>query len=108
MSDKNLNSKCIAIISVACLLSIIVALSSCSSMSNLPEQANVKVSREDAANDCIALGKLEGRSRSVKGTNEDALNDLKQEAANKGANYLVVKEYSSNGTTVSGLAYNCP
>ena len=45
---------------------------------------------------------------SPKGTAEDALNDMKKEAANKGANYLQIKEYSSYGTAVTGIAFKCP
>lgn len=86
----------------------LIFLQACSTMSNLPEQDNLKVSREEPSKDCKMISKLEGRSQSVKGTTEDALNDLKQEAANKGANYLVVKQYSSTGTAVTGLAYKCP
>jgi len=39
---------------------------------------------------------------------EDALADLKKEAANKGANFLVVRQYSAMGTAVTGEAYLCP
>ncbi len=85
-----------------------VFFTGCSHMSNLPDEDNVKVTREDAPKDCEYLGKLEGRSMSKVPKQEDALNDLKMEAANKGANYLVVKEYSGNGTAVTGLAYKCP
>ena len=77
-------------------------------MSTLPETDNVKVSRNDADKDCEFISKLEGRSSSKTAKPEDALNDLKKEAANKGANYLVVKEYSGYGTAVTGLAYKCP
>ena len=43
----------------------------------------------------------------VKGTQEQALGDLKREAANKGANYVMVKQYSDLGTSVTGIAYEC-
>lgn len=80
----------------------------CSSMSALPQEDNVKVSREEADKDCTFISKLEGRSMSKTAKAEDALKDLQKEAANKGANYLVVKEYSGMGTAVTGLAYKCP
>ncbi len=88
--------------------SIGALLSSCSSMSNLPEQNNVKVSRDLPAKECQTLGKIEGRSNSKVPKQNEALEDLQQEAANKGANYVMVKEYSAMGTAVSGEAYRCP
>lgn len=83
-------------------------LTACSSMSTLPKEDNVKVSRDEPKKECKYLSKLEGRSANIKGTAEDALKDLKQEAANKGANYLVVRQYSDLGTSVTGEAYACP
>jgi hypothetical protein len=80
----------------------------CSSMSVLPEKSNLKVSRDEPSKNCQLIGKLEGRAASTTGTKEDALEDLKQEAANKGANYLKVEQYSAYGTSVTGLAYKCP
>jgi len=80
----------------------------CSSMSTLPKEDNVKVSRKPADKDCVFLSKLEGRTMSKRGTEEDALKDLVKEAANKGANFLEVKTYSSAGTAVTGLVYKCP
>jgi hypothetical protein len=83
-------------------------LLSCSSLSNLPKEENVKVSRKPADKDCVFISKVEGRSISKKATAEDALKDLIKEAANKGANFLEVKEYSGTGSAVTGLAYKCP
>lgn len=83
-------------------------LAGCSTMSNLPDKKNVKVSREkpDEKN-CKSLGKIEGRTNKINGTQEDALADLQNEAANKGANHLLVEQYSANGQTVTGVAYKC-
>jgi hypothetical protein len=93
---------------VALLLIASALVTGCSSMSNLPDEDNVKVSREEPGKECEFLGKIEGRSMSKTPKQEEALNDLKAEAANKGANYLVVKQYSANGNSVTGLAYKCP
>lgn len=79
-----------------------------SRMSELPKEDNVKVSREDADKECKFIGKLEGRAMSKTPKQDEALKDLRQEAANKGANYLVVKQYSDLGTSATGLAYACP
>jgi hypothetical protein len=84
------------------------ALTGCSTMSNLPDTENLKVSREEPSKDCVSIGKIEGRSSSKIPKEEEALADLKKEAANKGANYLVVKQYSGNGTAATGIAYKCP
>lgn len=89
------------------LLSVVL-LSGCASRSVLPDTKEVKVSREAADKDCREVGAITGTTASVKGTQEQALEDLKKEAANKGANYVVVKEYSSYGTSVTGVAYECP
>lgn len=86
----------------------LVACSHISGMSPLPETDNVKVSRENADKDCKELGKVEGRSISTKPTNEEVLKDLRQEAANKGANYVKVGQYSGNAGSVTGEAYLCP
>lgn len=95
-------------ISISVHVLALITMSACSSMSTLPAEDNVKVSRDDADKGCTFLGKLEGRTISKAATTEDALHDLRKEAANKGANYLVVKEYSGMGTSVTGLAYKCP
>ncbi len=86
----------------------LVVLGGCKSRSVLPDVGEVKVSREAAHKDCREIGKITGTTSSVKGTEAQALADLKKEAANKGANYVVVKEYSSYGTSVTGIAYECP
>jgi len=87
---------------------LLLGLVGCASRSVLPEVKEVKVSREAADKDCKELGKVRGTSLSAKANAEQALEDLKKEAANKGANYVVVKQYSDNRTSVTGLAYECP
>jgi hypothetical protein len=88
---------------LACL-----TLAACASHSVLPDAKAVKVSRDEPSNKCREIGKLTGTTGSAKGTREDALEDLKREAANKGANYVAVKQYSDYGTAVTGVAYECP
>jgi hypothetical protein len=82
-------------------------LAGCASRSVLPDSKEVKVSREAPDKSCKDLGGITGTTSSAKGTREQALEDLKTEAANKGANYVMVKEYSSYGTSVTGVAYEC-
>lgn len=93
----------IALISVVALLGF-----GCASRSVLPDAKEVKVSRDAAPEECKEIGPINGRSTSVKGTQEQALADMKQEAANKGANYVMIKQYSAYGTSVVGVAYECP
>lgn len=83
-------------------------LGGCSSQSVLPDSEEVTTSRKPADEDCKKIGTITGTVGSAKGTREQALADLKQEAANKGANYVQVKQYSDAGTTVTGEAYHCP
>lgn len=88
-------------------LATLLLIAGCKSRSVLSDSKEVKVSRDAADKDCREIGKITGSTPSVKGTQEQALEDLKKEAANKGANYVMVKEYSSYGTTVTGIAYEC-
>ena len=81
---------------------------SCGSQSVLPEKEGVKVSREEPSNKCKLIGKVSGNTLSTTPKREDVLEDLRQDAANKGANYVVVKEYSDSGAAVTGMAYQCP
>lgn len=90
------------------LIVVCFAVSACASRSVLPDVQSVKVSREAPSSKCNEIGKLTGNTESVHGTQEQALEDLKREAANKGANYVMVKEYSDYGTAVTGIAYECP
>ncbi|MCB0377754.1 MAG: DUF4156 domain-containing protein [Bdellovibrionales bacterium] len=72
-----------------------------------PESKNVEVSRDPADEDCKDLGPVEGRDASTKGTFENALEDLKKDAAMKGANYVQIKQTGAMGTSVRGTAYLC-
>ena len=92
------------------LLVFFFLLGGCSSRSVLPDKEGVKVTRDepDKEDNCKKLGTITGTSGSVKGTQEEVLEDLKQTAADKGANLVVVKQYSPTGTSVTGVAYECP
>lgn len=82
------------------------SLSGCSSPSILPDSQGLKVSRV-APKGCNNLGPVSGATGSVKGSAEEALNDMKKDAANKGATHLVVLQYSPQQTAVTGEAYQC-
>lgn len=103
MKQKN---RVVSSAATICMLS--ATLISCGSQPIKPAADNVKVSREDAASDCRALGSVEGRNQSVKGTFEQALEDLKLDASRKGANFVRIEQTSGTGTAVRGAAYLCP
>lgn len=97
----------------ATLLSLLVllsmgGLSACSSVPVLPEDIKVKASREPADEDCKEMGPVKGSTLTSQGSSQEALEDMKKDAALKGANYVVVGSYSAAGTSVSGVAYQCP
>ena len=89
----------------ALLLSILV--SSCSSQPIIPKSDDVKVSRKVPMGDCKEIGLLRGSTMTSMGTKEEALEDLKETAALKGATYLKVEQFSGTGTSVTGIAYTC-
>ena len=74
----------------------------------MPEPKDVTVRREAPAPACRLIGEVTGRALTASGPREDALNDLKRDAANRGGNYVVIQEWSAYGTGVTGVAYACP
>ena len=83
-------------------------LSACASkMPVLAESSDIKVSRENPSGECETLGPIEGRSLSVNPDKEALLEDLKQEAIKKGANYVKFETFGAQGAAVRGTAYFC-
>lgn len=80
----------------------------CSSIPIKPEDIKVKVSREAPSKDCQNIGTVLGSTLSVNGTSEHAIEDLKQDAARKGANYVQIETFSAYGNTAKGTAFICP
>ena len=68
---------------------------------------DIKVGREKPSGECEELGLLRGTTMTATETKEDALEDLKKTAANKGATYVKVEQFSATGTSVTGMAYTC-
>ena len=83
-----------------------MSLQGCTTQSVLPETENIKVVREKPR-DCTELGKVNGTTMYATDEAEDALNDLKKMAADKGATHVHVMEYSGHRTSVTGMAYQC-
>lgn len=79
----------------------------CGSHPVLPEKSDIKVSRENPDSDCKSLGPIEGRSLKVDAKYEDALEDLKSEAVQKGANFVQVQTLGALGGAIRGEAYFC-
>jgi hypothetical protein len=90
------------------IFALALLLGACASRSVLPEPKEVRVSRDEPGEDCKDLGVISGMTSSAKGTPEQAMEDLKKEAAIKGANYVRIKQFSAYGTGVTGIAYDCP
>lgn len=82
-------------------------LASCGSQPIKPEAENVKVTRDKVDDDCKEIGPVEGRNLSAKGTFEHALEDMKLDAARKGANLVKIEQTSGTGTAIRGTAYVC-
>lgn len=89
-------------------LALTALLAGCGSHPIKPESENIKISRDDAGSDCREIGAVEGRNQSAMGTFEQALEDLKLDAARKGANFVRMEQTSGTGTAVRGTAYFCP
>lgn len=97
------------LIQYICVLFLGVGLfSGCHSQPIKPEAGNIKVTREPVAKDCEDLGPVEGRSSKLKSDFEAALEDLKKDAALKGATHVKLETTSAMGTAVRGQAYRCP
>lgn len=80
----------------------------CGSHPIKPEADNVKVSREEADEECKDLGPVEGTVSTKSGTFEQALENMKIDAARKGANFVKMEATSAYGTATRGNAYFCP
>lgn len=83
-------------------------ISACSHQPILPDAKNVKVQREDPSPKCIDFGQVTGSVSTTKGTLEEAIEDMKLDAARKGANFVKVESTGAMGTSITGHAYNCP
>ena len=88
-------------------LSLLV-FSSCSHQAIIPEAKNVKIQREAPAKNCRSLGHVEGNVIHATGKIEDAIEDMRLDAARKGANYVQMGETSALGKNVAGVAFQCP
>jgi hypothetical protein len=84
------------------------SLSACTSQPIIPDAKNIKLARENPSPKCVEIGKVQGSVSSVHGTIEQAIEDMKLDAARKGANYVRMESTSAYGTSASGTAFQCP
>ncbi len=80
----------------------------CSHQPVILKSDDIKVARQEADKSCTEIGPVVGNNISVKGTVEQAIEDMKQDAAKKGANFVRIETTSALGTSVKGTAYSCP
>ena len=80
---------------------------SCASDPPAPDGSRVRVSHEVPHGDCKQLGQVVGSSPTSSGAYEQALADLKAEAARKVANTVRIVAISPHGTAIRGMAYRC-
>ncbi|MCB0369382.1 MAG: DUF4156 domain-containing protein [Bdellovibrionales bacterium] len=85
-----------------------IVATSCSIKSIEPRADKVVVSKETPADKCKNLGRVLGRTIGTTPDIKAAIEDMKKEAAYKGANYVVMEEASGFETAVSGTAFYCP
>lgn len=87
----------------------LLLLTACGSQPIMPTKEDVNVTREDLSKNksCEDLGTVAGKSMHTTGGKEQALEDLKEQAANKGATDIQVHQFSDMGTSVTGTLYKC-
>jgi hypothetical protein len=95
-------------VTIGLMFGLLEVLTSCSSQPIIPEAKNVKLARENPSKDCVEIGKVQGSVKSVHGTVEQAIEDMKLDAARKGANYVRMEATSGYGTSTAGTAFQCP
>lgn len=69
---------------------------------------SVKVTREDAKESCEAVAIVKGTYLGLKPNRIKALEDMRQKAFDKGANFVRLDSQSEAGTTAQGMAFKCP
>ena len=87
-------------------LLITLGLFSCATAQKLsPEGAKVKIQKNDPPNNCKELGAVKG-DPGFGGDTETAKNDMRNQAAALGSNYVRWETVSE--VYVTGTAYKCP
>ncbi len=85
-----------------------LVIAACSHQALIPAARNVKIARENPPADCQEIGRVQGSVKTVAGSIEQAIDDMKLDAARKGANFVRMEATGAMGTSTSGTAYKCP
>lgn len=92
------------------LAAVLIVVSACGSLPLTEGGKNVKVQKSDAEPSCKEIGTVTGSAdctlRGIEKCVEVAKNDLRNKAAEKGANFVRLEQV--NGSFHSGTAYKCP
>lgn len=86
----------------------VLLYSGCSSQPIKPSADSVELTRSEPSKDCRPIGRVEGTVSTHRGTIEEAIEDMKLDAARRGANFVKMEATSAIGTAVSGMAFHCP
>jgi hypothetical protein len=89
------------------LASLALFMSACSHHPIVPDARNVKIQRENPSGNCTEIGPVTGSVKTMSGSIEQAIDDMKLDAARKGANFVRMESTGAMGTSASGTAYNC-
>jgi len=91
-------------------ISLVMLLSGCGATALTAGGQSVKVQKSDPPPGCEEVGFLEGRSSNlVANYKENARNKLRNQAAERGANYLRLESevVTGNGVAYEATAYKC-
>ena len=87
----------------ALLVIIFVLLTACQSK----PYGHVRVSSSYPEGRCDEIGQVIGNSSTFKGAKEQAIDDMKYQAAQLEGNYVKLTAVTAYGTSVRGIAYRC-
>ena len=87
---------------------ILLLVAGCASKTVIPTIQDVRFSKVDPPTKCEEVGLVQGTTNFANGTTEEAIDDMKKDAAHKGANYVKFGQLSGTGTVVTGVAFKCP
>ncbi len=89
-------------------LCLSIFLNSCANQPVVPDGKSIKLARENPSSSCREMGKVYGKVSTSSGTVDQAIEDMKLDAARKGANYVRMEATGAMGTAVEGTAFSCP
>jgi hypothetical protein len=90
-----------------CDIIFISFLIGCSSKPLL-EVRDIKITRDEPSRSCRSLGVLDIKSLSIRPDEKKMIDEMRNEARKKGANFVRVQEMGALGTSVRGEAFDCP